>query len=170
MDLAGLNRAAPETAVTALLACCASDAWAAALTARRPFADEDELLTAASDTWWTLGEEDWLQAFAAHPRIGEASDGDDRHSAWSRSEQAATAGADATVLGALAACNRDYEARFGHVYLVAASGRSATQLLEQCQSRLDHDPDEEFLIAAGEQATITEMRLRKLLGIDWAGA
>ena len=166
MDLAGLNAASPETATLELLACCASEAWAAAVTTRRPYADIDDLLNAASDAWWTLGEEDWLQALAAHPRIGERRDGDDHHATWSRREQAGAELADDAVRQALAECNQAYEARFGHVYLVVATGKSADELLEQCRTRLDNDPDEEFLIAASEQATITELRLRKLLGID----
>lgn len=166
MDLATLNRATPAEATTALLACCASEAWAAAMVAQRPFADVDRLLTAAGDAWWTLGEEDWLQAFAAHPRIGERPAGGDRHATWSRAEQSGVDDADEGVLAAIAECNLAYEARFGHGYLVAAAGRSAGQLLDICRSRLENEPDEEFLNAAGEQATITEMRLRRLLGID----
>jgi OHCU decarboxylase len=166
VDLEGLNRATPAEAITALLACCASDAWAAAMAARRPFADVDQLLTAAADEWWTLGEEDWLQAFAAHPRIGERPEGDDRHATWSRAEQAGANDATDDTRAAIAECNRAYEARFGHGYLVAAAGRDAEQLLELCRTRLENEPDEEFLTAAGEQATITEHRLRLLLGID----
>jgi OHCU decarboxylase len=166
MDLVALNRMDPEAAARVLLACCASEAWAIQMVSKRPFADHDELLTAAADAWWTLGEEDWLQAFAAHPRIGELAAGEGDHATWSRAEQAGTEGADTGTLEALAACNREYEARFGHVYLVVAAGRSAEQLLDQCRERLGNQPDEEFLIAAAEQATITEMRLRKLLGID----
>ncbi len=166
MDLAGLNRATPPEAITALLACCASEAWAEGMASRRPFADEDHLLTAASDVWWTLGEEDWLQAFAAHPRIGERPEGDDRHAAWSRAEQAGVDDATEAARAAIAECNRAYEARFGHVYLVAASGRTIEQLLDLCRTRLASEPDEEFLTAANEQATITEQRLRRLLGID----
>lgn len=166
MDLADLNRMTPAEAITVLLGCCASDAWAQTMATRRPFDDVEHLLTTAGDVWWTLGEEDWLQAFAAHPRIGERPAGDDRHAVWSRAEQAASSDTTDDVRAAIAECNRAYEARFGHGYLVAAAGRSAEQLLERCRSRLENEPDEEFLTAAGEQATITELRLRRLLGID----
>lgn len=166
MDLDALNGATAEGAVRDLLACCASEAWAEEMAARRPFAAADDLLTAASDVWWTLGEEDWLQAFAAHPRIGEQRDGDDRHSAWSRAEQAGTAAVSAATQDSLVACNREYEARFGHVYLVFAGGKTAEELLDLCRARIANDPDEEFLIAAAEQVRITDLRLRKLIGID----
>ena len=149
-----------------LLACCASERWAAAMIDERPFVTPDDMLTAASDIWWTLEEEDWLQAFAAHPRIGEQSPGNDRHSTWSRTEQAATTSATDDVREALAMCNRDYETTFGHVYLVFASGRTADELLTECRERLTNDPEEELLKAAEEQMRITEARLKKLLEID----
>lgn len=136
------------------------------MSAHRPFATPDVLLTAASDIWWTLDEEDWLQAFAAHPRIGEHRSGDDRHSTWSRTEQAATTLATNDALKELAACNQEYEARFGHVFLVFASGKTADELLAVCRDRLGNDPEEELLVAAEEQMKITELRLRRLIGID----
>jgi len=166
VDLGALNRTTAQAAVRELLACCASEVWAEEMAARRPFVAAEDVLTAAAAVWWTLGEEDWLQAFAAHPRIGERRDGDDRHNSWSRSEQSGAIAPSAAVGEALAACNREYEARFGHVYMVFATGKSAEELLDLCRARLDNDPDEEFLVAAAEQAKITELRLRKLLAID----
>lgn len=166
MDLAALNRAPRDAAVLALLACCASAEWAAAMADRRPFADIEALLTAASDEWWIRAEDDWLEAFAAHPRIGEQRSGTDRHSTWSRAEQSGVAEADAATREALVECNRDYEARFGYEFLIYATGMSAADMAAACRTRLEHDPDEEFLNAAGEQEKITLLRLRKLLEID----
>ncbi len=166
VDLGTLNAAAADAALLDLMACCASERWATEMSAHRPFATPEVLLTAASDIWWTLDEEDWLQAFAAHPRIGEERSGDDRHSTWSRTEQATTTTASDHLREELAACNREYEARFGHVYLVFASGKTADELLAVCRERIANDPEEELLVAAEEQMKITEARLRQLVGID----
>ena len=166
MDLPGLNAAPDDAARSAFLACCASEAWADAMCRRRPFPSTAALLEAAADEWWLLDEEAWLQAFATHSRIGERPEGDDRHAEWSRAEQSGTDDADATVRTALAARNREYESRFGRVYLVFASGKTASEMLDLCEARLGNDADEEFLIAAGEQAKILDLRLRRLVGID----
>lgn len=166
MDLPGLNTASEEAARDAFLACCASDAWAEAMCRRRPFASATALLQTAADEWWLLDEEAWLQAFAAHPRIGERPEGEDRHTTWARVEQSGADDADEAVRAALAERNAEYEARFGHVYLVFASGKTASEMLDLCEGRLGNDPDEEFLLAAGEQAKITDLRLRRLIGID----
>lgn len=166
MDLDRLNRADRQAAARELRACCASDAWVESMVGRRPFRDTDHLLTAASDAWWVLGEEDWLQAFAAHPRIGERPVGDDRHAAWSRREQAGMEAADHATVTALSEANQEYERRFGFGFLVCAAGLEAADLLATLRSRLDRDPDEEFLTAAGEQEKITALRLRRLLGVD----
>lgn len=166
MDLTHLNQAPRDAAVLELLACCASAEWAAAMADRRPFADLDALLTAASDEWWIRSEDDWLEAFAAHPRIGEQRSGTDRLATWSRAEQAGVASADDETRHALVECNRDYEARFGYEFLICATGMSATDMLAACRNRLSNDPDTEFLDAAAEQEKIMLLRLRKLLEID----
>lgn len=166
MDLARLNAAPEDLARAEFLSCCASEAWAEAMCRRRPFSGVTDLLQAAADEWWVLDEEDWLQAFAAHPRIGDRVDNAGRHADWSRREQSGVDDAADTVRAALATRNAEYESRFGHVYLVFASEKTADEMLALCEERLHNDPDEEFLIAAGEQAKITDLRLRRLLGID----
>ncbi|HSR24555.1 MAG TPA: 2-oxo-4-hydroxy-4-carboxy-5-ureidoimidazoline decarboxylase, partial [Candidatus Eisenbacteria bacterium] len=128
------------------------------LAAGRPDPTRQALLEAAEHAWWALDERDWTEAFAAHPRIGEP-DG-----AAARREQQAVATAPAETLAALAEGNRRYERRFGHVYLVFASGRSAGELLDVLQERLRNDPATELRVAAGEQARITRLRLERLLG------
>jgi 2-oxo-4-hydroxy-4-carboxy-5-ureidoimidazoline decarboxylase len=108
--------------------------------------------------------EDWREAFAHHPRIGEsaAADGEARmRAAWSQEEQAGVTGSGRT---AFAAANRAYEARFGHIYLVCASGRSGQELLDDLTARLGHDAATELRVAAGEQRRIMQLRLQKLLG------
>lgn len=123
-----------------------------------PYASDAALHAAAEREWWGLERSDWLEAFAAHPRIGDRS-GDD----WSRREQSGVSDAAVEIRRALEAGNRDYEARFRHVYLVCAAGRDAADLLAELQRRLGNDPAQELRIAAGEQAKITALRLENLV-------
>ncbi len=116
------------------------------------------MFSLAESVWWALEPEDWLQAFSAHPRIGAKTS-----SGWSADEQRGVGSAGKEVLGQLAKANEDYEAHFGWIYLVNASGKSAHEMLELLQSRLKNQTAEELRIAAGEQAKITKLRLRKLL-------
>lgn len=166
MDLDRLNRLDPDEAHAAFRDCCGSGAWAAAMTLQRPFASLAELLDTARSAWRSLAPADWEEAYAVHPRIGESAPGDDRHHAWSRSEQGAVGEAPAGVLEALAACNREYEAKFGRVYLIFATSKTAEELLARCQARIDNDPETEAAITADEQEKITDLRLRRLVGID----
>jgi allantoicase len=157
-----LDALPPRQAEAELLACCGAGAWAAELASRRPFGGRggvEALFAAAEQVWWALDEPAWLEAFAAHPRIGERRPG----GRWSAAEQARAARADAATLRALADGNRAYEAWFGHVYLVCASGRSAAELLADLRARLGNDPPTELRVAAGEQAKIIRLRLEKLL-------
>ncbi len=167
--LARLNALPADDAERELLTCCGSRAWAWQMADARPFPDADALLARADSAWWKLDEADWREAFRSHPRIGErtAQAGQTgREQAWSASEQAGmTAAADATR-DALAEGNRAYEARFGHIYIVCATGRSADEMLALLQSRLENDADTELRVAAEEQRKITRIRLRKLLDAD----
>lgn len=127
------------------------------MVAGRPYTDDSTLFAAAERAWWDLERNDWLQAFRAHPRIGERS-----ADAWSQREQAGVDGAAADLRHRLAAGNAAYEQRFGHVYLVCATGRGAAELLADLETRLTNDPARELRIAAAEQAKITRLRLEKL--------
>jgi 2-oxo-4-hydroxy-4-carboxy-5-ureidoimidazoline decarboxylase len=135
------------------------------MTARRPFESADALFAAAEDVWAGLGRDDWLEAFAAHPRIGDI-DGLRKKFAttadWSAGEQAGVAGAAEQVLRDLAAGNADYEARFGHTFIVCATGKTAAEMLALLRARLANDPAAELRVAAAEQAKITRLRLEKL--------
>lgn len=167
--LARLNALPADDAVRALLTCCGTRAWARQMADARSFRDADELLARADDTWWALDEADWREAFRSHPRIGErkAEAGQTgREQAWSAGEQAGmTSAADATR-DALAEGNRAYEARFGHIYIVCATGRSADEMLALLRSRLENDAATEIRVAAEEQRKITRIRLQKLLAAD----
>jgi len=149
-----------------LRSCCAADAWVDQVVAGGPYESEAALFAASDRATASLDAEGLAQALAGHPRIGDAAlahGGDGRSAAWSRGEQAGVAGAGADLLGQLAAANAMYEARFGHVYLVCASGRDAAELLAVCRSRLDNDPEAERAVVLQELAKINRLRLAKLL-------
>ena len=171
MTVAELD-ALPVTEAEPLLAsCCGARAWVRGMLERRPFGTVRELLRAAADVWQSLGPSDWREAFAHHPRIGErkaAAEQGARASGWSAGEQRGVAVAAADVRAALAQGNRDYERRFGHIYLVSAAGKSADELLAILRERLSNDADTELRVAAAEQAKITRLRLLKLLGVSEA--
>ncbi len=172
MTLDELNMCPPPQAERDLLGCCASRRWAAALVAKRPFQSFDALLRGARETWDGLGREDWLEAFAAHPRIGDrggVEPGGSRDNAWSREEQSGMDSAASATRDRLARLNADYERRFRHVYLVCATGKSADELLAILEGRLSNTPEHELRVAAGEHARITEIRLAKLLGVPSPG-
>jgi OHCU decarboxylase len=160
----------PAAAAAPLLdSCCGSREWVRRMLGRRPFGSADALLRSADEVWWALERADWLEAFAHHPRIGErdsAAPQDARARAWSAGEQLGVARADAGVRASLADGNREYERRFGHIYIVCASGRSAEEMLAFLRERLANDAATELRVAAGEQAKITRLRLLKLVGAD----
>ncbi len=146
--------------------CCAAEAWVEKMLVGCPYRSEAALYAASDNATAELDDRGLEQALAGHPRIGDdaaAHGGDGRSAAWSQGEQAGVATAGADVLGELAAANASYEQRFGHVYLVCASGRSAAELLAVCRARLDNDPDTERVVVLEELAKINRLRLGKLL-------
>ncbi|MGQ0537419.1 MAG: 2-oxo-4-hydroxy-4-carboxy-5-ureidoimidazoline decarboxylase [Gemmatimonadaceae bacterium] len=158
--------AAAET----LLSCCGSTRWVRELVRRRPYESLAALLAAADAVWSRAAPNDWLEAFAQHPRIGAApppgAAGEDRSRRWSLAEQAQVALADAPTRADLADANRAYEARFGHVFLVFASGKTARDMLRLLRERMGNTPERELEIAAEEQRKITGARLAKLLRME----
>ena len=158
MRLDELNALPNDDATRELLRCCGSSRWAGQMAAARPFLDFETILAAADKTWNGLAPTDWLEAFSAHPRIGETAG-----SAWSAQEQAGARRADDAVRARLTARNRDYEARFGYIFIVCATGKSSEEMLALLQQRLQNDPAAELRMAAEEQRRITHLRLQKLL-------
>lgn len=161
-----LNALAPPEAEAAFLACCGSRAWARRMTEGRPYADTAALVEAGDRIWVSLAPEDWREAFAAHPPIGgkfgeQKTDGEDRFRRWSEQEQAGVALAEAALLTELAEANRIYAGRFGYIFIVCATGKSAREMLSLLHSRLHNDPDRELRVAAEEQRKITRLRLLK---------
>jgi 2-oxo-4-hydroxy-4-carboxy-5-ureidoimidazoline decarboxylase len=168
MTVDELNTLSPERAAEVFRACCGASRWVDAMLARRPFASADLVMSMADDIWLAMGPDDWHEAFAHHPRIGErdaALRQDARAAAWSASEQSSVANVDTSIHDQLAEINRAYEARFGYIYIVCAAGRSADELLEIARRRLTNAPDDELRVAAEEQRQITRLRLRKLLSL-----
>jgi OHCU decarboxylase len=164
-NLAAFNALPPEMAEAALLACCSSPRWARRMVQRRPFEDAADLIAAADAIWWELAPENWLEAFAAHPKIGEKPRQEsEQQRTWSEQEQAA-AKLDAASQAALAEANRTYFDRFGYIFIVCATGKTAEEMLAILQQRLQNDADKELRVAAEEQRKITDLRLKKLLGL-----
>jgi 2-oxo-4-hydroxy-4-carboxy-5-ureidoimidazoline decarboxylase len=147
-----LNSWSEAEASAAFRQCCGSTKWADQMTSARPFGSEAELLDAARQIWRDLPRADWLEALAAHARIGDVS----------AREQAGIVGAPQAMFAALAEGNHRYEARFGHMFIVCASGKSAAEMLALLQERLPNNPDKELQIAALEQEKITLLRLQKI--------
>ncbi len=157
-----------DEARAALLSCCGSTRWVEEMLAARPYAGDDGLFEAAEAAWGGLDEADWREAFASHPRIGDRGQGSacspasTRSAAWSRQEQTGASDAAEETLRSLDQGNQEYQGRFGHVFLICATGRSALEMLEALRRRLTNDPETELQVAAGEQAKITRLRLEKL--------
>ncbi len=166
MGLSRLNSLPAVDAAAELLKCCGSTRWAANVAARRPFRDAEELKRGADEVWWGLAGEEWLEAFRSHPKIGErkpAAEVSEDARRWSEKEQAGAGSASSETLAALAEANREYEERFGHIFIVCATGRSAEEMLALLRARLGNDAEDELRVAAEEQRRITHIRIEKLL-------
>lgn len=161
MDLATFNALPVDEAEQALAACCTSRAWARAVSAARPYTDRAALFDAASRAVQALGDAGVDEALAGHPRIGERSQS--AGAASSRREQAGVDADDAQLAHALAEGNRAYERRFGHVYLVCASGKSGQELLALLNERLANDPATERAVVRTELAKINQIRLERMV-------
>jgi OHCU decarboxylase len=164
--LGKLNSLPVEEAEIEFLKCCGTKTWATRMTAARPFASVTELLDKAYRIWWSLAEADWLEAFRSHPKIGEkkaAPTTSAQTQAWSEQEQSGTTNAALVTMQALAEGNRQYEERFGNIFIVCATGKSSEEILAILKRRLNNGPYEELRVAAGEQLKIAELRLEKLL-------
>jgi 2-oxo-4-hydroxy-4-carboxy-5-ureidoimidazoline decarboxylase len=160
-----VDQASVEDARALLRTCCGSARWIEQMLERRPFGSVDALVSASRDIWFALAPADWQEAFADHPKIGDREAlkkkfEETRHLA--SQEQAGVVGASDDVLDALARGNREYERKFGYIFIVCASGLDANQMLGMLNARLVHDATTELRIAAQEQSKITELRLKNL--------
>jgi 2-oxo-4-hydroxy-4-carboxy-5-ureidoimidazoline decarboxylase len=149
-----INAASPDAARAQLRICCGSSRWVERMMARLPFASREAARASAREEWFALSPADWREAFDHHPKIGERN-----ANSLSAREQAGVAQAGDDVKGALLEGNREYEKRFGYIFIVCATGKPADEMLALLRARLKNDPATEIGIAAGEHAKICDLRL-----------
>ncbi len=164
--LARWNVQPEDAAAQGILPCCGSLRWALELARLRPMATDAELFAASDRVWLSLDPADWDEAFRSHPRIGErkaAASATQTSAAWSRQEQNGIDAQNAAILAELARGNEEYETRFGRIFLVCATSKTAAEMLATLHRRLGNDAETELREAAEQQRQITELRLRKWL-------
>ncbi|HUO07298.1 MAG TPA: 2-oxo-4-hydroxy-4-carboxy-5-ureidoimidazoline decarboxylase [Phycisphaerae bacterium] len=160
-----LNSLPTELARLDLQRCNGASAWVERMLANRPFHTMEDLVTTAEREWEALGEADWLEAFSHHPKIGDVESLRKKFAStaqWAAGEQSSVQQADEETIRQLAAGNAAYEQKFGFIFIICATGKSAAEMLGALQQRLENDRGTELRIAAGEQAKITALRLKKL--------
>jgi 2-oxo-4-hydroxy-4-carboxy-5-ureidoimidazoline decarboxylase len=165
MNTEVINAWTLDEARDAFQRCCGSRRWSEAMAQGRPFESVAALIENAEHVWWSLARSDWLEAFAAHPRIGDLNGLRKRFAttaAWASREQAGALGAPEEVLEKLARRNRQYEERFGYIFIVCATGKTALEMLGLLTQRLGNDAEAEIKLAAGEQMKITKIRLERI--------
>ena len=166
MTLEEFNALPAAQAESALKDCCGSSRWAARMATLRPYATMDALYKAADSVWWKLERGDWLEAFSHHPQIGvKPASGSAPARQWAEGEQSAARAASEDVKERLARGNRAYLDKFGYIYIVCATGKSAEAMLAILNQRLQNDAAGELSIAAEQQRLITRIRLDKLLSL-----
>jgi len=165
MNLEQINAWTDNEATESFRRCCGSIGWCRQMARLRPFESEAAVFEAAERIWWGLGRVDWLEAFAAHPKIGDLDALRTRFAttaAWAAREQRGAEGAPEEVLRELALGNIRYQERFGHIFIVFATGKTAQEMLALLRLRLANDAEDEIKLAAAEQAKITRLRLERI--------
>ena len=166
MTVGDLDRAAPEQARELLTACCGASPWVEAMLAARPFGEPERLFAVADRCWSALSAEQLADAIARHPRLGGSrarAAVSAREQAWSAGEQFGAGSADDAGRAALATGNEEYERRFGHTFILCATGLDAREMLANLRRRLENDAGTEREITSRELHKITRLRLEKLL-------
>lgn len=167
MTIKTLNALSKEEAYVHLEKCCVSSNWIDQFIAERPFSSSDDLIQKAALVWYqNCSEEDFMEAFTGHPKIGDVDSLKEKFLAtkeWAGNEQSKVADASLETISALAMANSEYEEKFGYLFIVSASGKSADEMLKIVSARLRHDEDDEMRIAMNEQHKITVIRLQKLI-------
>ena len=167
-DLAWLNSLSTGEAAKELLQCCGSKRWARQMSSARPYENIADVISRANEVWQSLDRDDWLEAFRSHPKIGEKKTAETLSAQarqWSGQEQSGVNTASTETTNALAMLNREYEQKFGFIFIICATGKTSDEMLAALRERLDHDAAEELPIAADQQSKITELRLKKLLTV-----
>lgn len=167
MNFETLSALPPDEALKEFLKCCGSVKWAQAMVQLRQYATTvGALANLGNAIWWKLEPEDWLEAFRSHPKIGEkkaAAEVSTQSQTWSGQEQSGVRDANQDTIHSLDQLNREYEEKFGFIFIVCATGKSADEMLAILRERLVNEIEAELPIAAAEQAKITEIRLKKLV-------
>lgn len=164
--LTELNKLPAEEAEQHFLRCCGSRAWARAMAAGRPYHNVDAIHARSAEVWRGLAENDCLEAFTAHPKIGDVNSLRAKFAntkMWASGEQSGVQGADEVVLQGLAEGNAAYEKKFGFIFIVCATGKSAQEMLALLQARLPNTREQELVHAGAEQLKITSIRINKWL-------
>jgi len=167
MTLKQFNSLDKDAATAELLKSCGSSKWVSFMMEGFPFASEDHVEKKATEVWYDKCEkEDWLEAFTHHPKIGDAKSLQQKFNStkeWAASEQSGVQTADKIIIEQLAKGNKEYENKFGFIFIVCATGKTAEEMLYLLQDRLQNNYEEELKIAMKEQDKITQLRLKKLL-------
>ena len=166
MTLDQLNRLSEADATTAFEQCCGAARWVERMVIGRPFESLAEMIEISDTIWEECDVDDYLEAFTHHPRIGDVESLAKKYAntkAWASGEQKGVEGADRAVIERLAAGNKSYEEKFGHLFIVCATGKSVAEMLALLEARMPNDPKAEVMVAAAEQNKITRLRLKKLL-------
>jgi OHCU decarboxylase len=167
VNLEEFNARSVARAEQTLLDCCGSKRWATRMAAQRPFLDLNDVCATADSIWRDLEPADWLEAFARHPQIGEkAAAGSESSRRWAEGEQAGARVAAESVKAKLAERNHAYREKFGYIFIVCATGKSADEMLALLEQRLQNDSAQELTMAAEQQRLITRLRLEKLLTVE----
>jgi 2-oxo-4-hydroxy-4-carboxy-5-ureidoimidazoline decarboxylase len=170
MTLHELNTLPKPQLIEELSKCCGSSAWVNKMLPFFPADDLVELLEDAEEQWFKCSEDDWKEAFSHHPKIGDTASLKKKFAStaqWASGEQSGVSAASQQTIGALADGNRKYEDKFGYIFIVCATGKTAEEMVELLESRLSNDPKDEIEIAADEQNKITKLRLEKLLDTSY---
>ncbi len=166
MTIDQLNRLSEDDATAAFEQCCGASQWVERMVYSRPFETLSEVLETSDTIWEECDVDDYEEAFTHHPKIGDVESLSKKYEntkTWAVGEQKGVENADRAVIEKLAEGNKTYEEKFGHIFIVCATGKSAAEMLSMLEGRMKNDPKDEILIAAGEQNKITRLRLKKLL-------
>lgn len=148
-----------------LYECCGCTSWSKMMLTHFPAEDISELLENAKEVWYECSEDEWKEAFSQHPRIGDLKALEEKYSSTTAAgEQAAVLTAPPDTLRELVDANREYENKFGYIFIVCATGKSPEEMLEIIRARMNNSPAVEIKVAADEQAQIMMLRLKKLVG------
>lgn len=160
-----INRLTAHEAGEAFNRCCGSKEWVTRMLAKRPFPSIEKIFETANEIWWQLDRKDWLEAFSHHPKIGDLDSLKKKFAGTAdlaASEQSSVNTAREETLQALAKGNKEYEEKFGYIFIVCATGKSPEEMLALLQQRLPNNDADEIKIAAEEQSKITRLRLERV--------